>query len=351
MIHKHIKSLPHHPKRVIIISLIVALSIGAFGYFKINKTLMNQVDKNGDLSAVKNLSLNFASSGKVKSVSVKAGDQVKRGEILATLTPDNIDGALAQAEAAYEIAQANYQKVINGATGTTIDLAKAAANTAKVNLDQATSQQNTLVANAYSNLLNSTPEAVPSDGISDYVAPVISGNYNLNKEGTLKVSFYYSNDGVSYNMSGLTNGTGSCNNIISQPLGDSGLYIKCSTTTINTNDWNIEIPNKKAANYLANKNAYELALQNRDAVVASAQAVLDQANASLESVVTSARPEDIAIAKAQVENAQGALRLNTAYNNTIISAPGDGTITAVYITNGQSVDSNDPAIGFLGLSN
>ena len=36
---QHIKSLPHHPKRVIVISLFLAICIGAFGYFKINQKI------------------------------------------------------------------------------------------------------------------------------------------------------------------------------------------------------------------------------------------------------------------------------------------------------------------------
>src|ERR1035437_6317137 len=142
MIHKHIKSLPHHPKRVIIISLILALAVGTYGYLKINKKISSTVaqdngsiNTNLNIPSSRDLTLGFLSGGRIKSVSVKTGDIVKKGTVLATLEAENAEGALAQAKAVYQTAQANYQKIINGATGAAIDVAKTAVNTAKINLD------------------------------------------------------------------------------------------------------------------------------------------------------------------------------------------------------------------------
>jgi multidrug efflux pump subunit AcrA (membrane-fusion protein) len=336
---QHIISLPHHPKRVLIISLIIALAIGTFGYLQINKKVAIPVIKdnssvdvsNNNPSSPQNLTLGFLVGGRIKSVSVKTGDIVKKGTVLAELDAGNVKGALIQAQAAYE-------KIINGATGTTIDIAKAAVNTATVNLNEITKQQNVLVDNAYRNLLNSTLEAVPSDNTQNYQAPTISGNYTLGKEGVINLHFYYSSGGISFTASGLSNGSGIMNGITSQPIGNSGLYIKSTSTQIGTEDWVIEIPNKKASNYLANYNAYQLALQNKNQAIDVAQATLDQANASLAGLVATARPEDVATAKGALEIAQA------AYNNTIITAPSDGTVTSVTIAEGQIATPNAAAI-------
>src|ERR1035437_1162737 len=157
---QYIKSLPHHPKRVIIISLVIALAIGIFGYEKINEQILptlvtdnSTISTNSDSSPSQDLTLAFLAGGKIESVSVKAGAKVSKGTVLATLNSGNTKGALEQAQAAYE-------KIINGATGSTIDVAKAAVNTAQVNLDETTKQQNTLVGNAENTLLNSTPMAL-----------------------------------------------------------------------------------------------------------------------------------------------------------------------------------------------
>ena len=57
---QHIISLPHHPKRVIIISLIIAAAIGTFGYIEINQkplNLYNQIDSETIISKDSNISL------------------------------------------------------------------------------------------------------------------------------------------------------------------------------------------------------------------------------------------------------------------------------------------------------
>ena len=351
---KHIISLPHHPKRVIIISLIIASIIGFLGYGQINKKISttvleeNSTSTGEGISPSRNLTLGFLSSGRIKSVFVKAGDVVKKDQILAELDSGNTIGALTQAKAAYAIAEANYQKVINGATGSTIDVTKAAVNTAQVNFDEVSRQQEILVNNAYQNLLNSSLVAVPSDSTENYTAPIISGSYLLGKEGTINLHFYYSSGGVSFDVSGLTSGTGVSNTITSQPIGDSGLFIQVVSSQIETADWVIEIPNKKAANYLTNLNAYQSALQTKNQTIANAKSALDQANASLVALVTTARPEDVAVAQAQVDSALGAVQIaEAAYGNTIIIAPSDGTVTSVTITPGQIAVPNSPAIEFI----
>jgi len=338
---KYIISLLNKPMRVIIVSLIIAISIGFLGYFKINKKVItsnihndSRIIMNSESNHSRNLTLGFLASGRIKSVFVKTGDVVKKGQVLAELDAGNVKGALIQAQAAYE-------KIINGATSSTIDIAKASVNTATVNLEETTKQQNILVENAHRNFLSSNLEATPKDSDKNYIAPIISGNYILGKEGIINLHLYYSMGGISFTATGLTSGSGIMNGITSQPIGDSGLYIKSNSLKmeiIETEDWVIEIPNKKAQNYLTNYNAYQLALQTKNQAIAIAQATLDQAKASLTSLVVAARPEDVA-------QANGALEIARAnYNNTIITAPADGKITSVIITPGQIYTQNTSAI-------
>jgi multidrug efflux pump subunit AcrA (membrane-fusion protein) len=355
---QHIISLPHHPKRVIIISLIIAGAIGVFGYLKINQKVITPDGKNqsnlnvnekDNSSVSRNLTLGFLTGGRIKSALVKAGDRILKGQILATLDAENTLGVLAQAKASYKTSEANYKKIINGATSAAIDVAKAVAHTAEVNLDGTTKQQELFVKNAYQNLLNSTPEALPSGGNSDYLAPAISGNYDLGKEGDIVISIYYTGNGASFNVSGITTGSGLVTTTTPQPIGDSGLYIKFpSVNSINVTEWIITIPNKKAENYLTNSNAYQTALENQSQAVKNAQAILDQANVSLSALLASARPEDIAVGQAQMDNAAGAVQIaEAALQNTIITAPSDGMVMSVAITPGQIAIPNAPAIEFI----
>jgi multidrug efflux pump subunit AcrA (membrane-fusion protein) len=360
MIHKHIKSLPHHPKRVILISLIIALIIGTYAYIKINKKVAAPIIEDnsdnpggGAASLSANLTLGFLSGGRIKSVSVKAGDTVKKGQVLAMIDAQNALGALAQAKAASETAKANYEKIINGATGPAIDVAKAAVRTAEVNLDEITKQQEILVDNADRTLLNSSLQAESVSNDEAFVSPIITGTYSCQAEGSYNLEIYASSGGYALKYSGLEEGTLFLTDV-PRPLGDCGLFLSFdkTKTPFSGAKFTLKIPNKSAANYNSNNNAYQLALQTKEQTIASAQAILDQANASLTSLVSTARPEDVAAAQAQKDNAQGAVQIaQAAYENTIITAPSDGTITSVIISPGQIATPNAPAIEFISSSN
>lgn len=349
----------NQPKLVAAVSLILALSIGIFGYLSIHRapayefatvasgTIEGTSNGTGP-SHTQNLTLGFVSGGRIKSVSVKVGDTVKQGQVLATLEAGNASGALTQAKAAYQSAEANYQKVVNGATSPAINVAKAAVNTAQVNLDQATKQQAILVENAYKNYLNSTIQA-KTQNQTTLTPPTISGSYTKGVEGTLKFDVQAGGDQGYLILSGIAAGTTELSTTTAKPLGDTGLYIRFpgAQAYVGTT-WTITVPNTEAANYLTNKNAYDTAVQTKSQTLASLQAVVDQANATLSQTISAARPEDVASAKAQVDSAYGALQIAQAsYDNTVIKAPNDGTVTAVSIATGEIAAPNAPAIEFL----
>ena len=344
----------HKPKQVITVSLVLALAIGIFGYVRIHQAPTYQFVTAGpgtiqgsDATTVRNLSLGFLTGGRIKTVAVKVGDSVTAGEVLSTIDAGNALGAVAQAKAAYETAQANQQKVINGATGATIDVAKAAVNTAQVNLDQATKQQTLLVANAKRTYLNSTITA-KSTSPTTLTPPTITGTYTGDAEGSilLTVDQGGSTSGGYFSLSGLVTATGDISTTNAQPLSTTGLSIQFPTLSPYVGSiWEIDVPNTNAPNYLANNNAYQTALATHDQVVDGAQATLDAAKTALTATVTAARPEDIASAQAQVDSAYGALEIAQAsYNNTIITAPTDGTVTAISIAPGQIATPNTSAL-------
>jgi len=334
------------PKTIIPISITIAVIIGVLIFMFVGRPPQVNIDyKNSDLGSEslsqsfadgEELSLAFVKSGRISNVPVKIGDVVHKGQVLAELTSTDASGAVSQASGALEVAKANYEKILNGATGTDIDVLKASVTRAENNLEKTVSTQQTLVQNAYYNLLNSTPEAIPKDGTGDYVAPIISGNYNLGKEGTIKLTSYYSAGGSSFSATGLTEGTGAANSITSQPIGDSGLFIKFpSTTNININDWIIEIPNKKAANYLQNYNAYQLALETRDKAISDAQANIGTAD------ISSISDAEITQAQANIDS------IIAKIQNAKIVAPISGVITQFDAKVGQLASQSVPLISII----
>lgn len=343
------------PKQVSIVGIILALVLGAYGYTRIHRSPVYEyvtatsgtISEPTQSASLQDLTLGFVSGGRIASVSVKAGDTVKKGQILASLDAGNTSGAIAQAKAAYALAEANYQKILNGATSPTIDIAKAALHTALVNQTEVIKQQTTLVENARRTLLNSAL-SVQTDSDSAVLAPTISGAYTQTAEGTISLTVYPTSNGGYITFSGLVSGTTTISTTTPAAVGNTGLFILFQgplSQYAQGANWHIDIPNKKASNYVSNYNAYQQALQTKDQALANADAAVTQAQANLTATVSAARPEDIAAAKAQMDNAAGALQIaQAAYANTIIVAPNDGTITAVTIAPGQITTANGSAI-------
>ena len=345
------------PLLVIAISLVIAGGVGTYVHYRVNRAPALQYVKatagtiavGGDTGTNEaHLTLGFLSGGKIQTVAAKVGATVHAGDTLATLDPGNTAGALTEAKAALAAATASYQKLLNGATGPTIDATKTAVNTATVNLKQVTAAQDLLVQHAYSALLNVSPTAYSNDpsNIED-TPPTISGSYTLDRAGTIYVHTYSSGSlsGLSFDTTGLATTTKSAMATTPQPIGNTGLFIQFGNNAKPNRTWLITLPNTQADGYVAALNAYQSAKQTHDQAIAAAQAALDQANANLSVVVAKARPEDVAAAEAQVEQAKGAVQVaQAAYNNTLITAPTDGTISAVRITPGQLAVPNTPAI-------
>jgi HlyD family secretion protein len=309
---------------------VVNISIDTAKYVDLKQTVLatGQVTSNTDLN------LSFNSTGIVKSLKVKVGDVVKKGDVLATIDQSTALASLTQARGALLSAQAKYKKLIEGG-----DVALA-----QVVLDQTKKTQDTIVKNAYKKLLNSTPEAFPDNGTDNYEAPIISGTYNGDKEGVINVNIYRTSGGIGFNLSGLVSGSGLGNNITPQPLGNSGLYIRFPSTNDFVN-WVIQIPNKKAPDYLSNYNAYQSA-------VSQAESSIEQATKDLELKKTRSQGSDTDLARAEIISAEGQVQSAQAkFEDTILRAPADGTITSVDLKLGELSEAQKPIITLQDVSN
>jgi HlyD family secretion protein len=293
----------------------------------------------GQVVSNTDLNLSFNTSGVVKSINVKVGDKVKAGQVLANINQDTERATLTTAEGALAAARARLKRTIEGASNEEVALSE-------ITLEQTKLTQKVLVDNAYQNLLNSTPEAVPEDGSSDYTAPIISGTYSLGKEGVINLSMYYSSGGRSFTLSGLVDGTGSVDTVTPQPIGNSGLYIRFpSESQSDISDWVIEIPNKKASDYLINYNAYQSA-------ISQAKFAIDQRTAELALKKAEARGSDIDLANADILSATGQVEQALArYNNTRIIAPVSGTITSIDIKIGELASALEEAMILQDVTN
>ncbi|MEK7585762.1 MAG: efflux RND transporter periplasmic adaptor subunit [Patescibacteria group bacterium] len=331
--------------------LVLILAVSSYFIFRTNDNSKNVVSDTakytdlkqtilatGQATSKTDLNLSFNSSGTVRSLRVSVGDKVSTGQILANIDQGAQLASLTQARGALAAAQARLKKTLEGASSEDISLAQ-------VNLDQTRLTQATLVKNAYHNLLNSTPEALPEGGVSDYIAPTISGSYNGDVEGDIKITIYYTGSGSSFLVSGLTSGVGVVTTTTSQPIGNSGLYIKFPSISNSVTNWVIKIPNKKAPDYLINYNAYQAALSQADLAIKAREAELAIKKAQ-------ARPADVDLARADITTAEGQVQAaQSKYEDTIIRAPADGTVTSIDVKIGELASALKEVIILQDISN
>jgi HlyD family secretion protein len=310
---------------------------------------MQSVRATGQVISNTDLDLSFGKSGTVKSVKTSVGDKVILGQILANLDQGEAIARLTQARGALLSAEARYAKVIDGSSNEEVALAETSLRNAKTDLENIKNSQALLVSNAHRNLLSSTPEAFSTS--SSQTAPSITGSYGLENEGEIKISLYQTGDGYRFSATGLVNGSGYYSTSSPQPIGNSGLFIRFSSTSSSSGDWTIPIPNKQASDYLANNNAYQSALKTQASAVATAESLVSQ-EAELALKKASARPADVDFANADIISARGTLQsAQSAYEDTVIRAPAPGTVTKVDLKYGEQASVGKAAITIEDVEN
>jgi multidrug efflux pump subunit AcrA (membrane-fusion protein) len=321
------KSIFNTPKVLIPVVAVIALIGGVFAFRSVGKApvvtlpTVQQVDTLGTVitnSSDNTVDLAFPKAGRVATVSVKTGDHVSAGQTLATLDAGDALGAVTQAKGALELAEAQYAST-------------------DVQYGNAKKQQDVLVQNALRTLRSSGLVATPTVQDDSHV-PVVSGTYTCDAEGSYEIDPYSSgaNSGFSFTYSGLEKGSGVVTFNTPQPLGSCGLFVQFSQGFSGATKWTIDIPNTKSANYVTNKNNYDLAVTTREQVLSQFAANLGQNGSSA-----------AATAKAAIDSARGVYQAALgAYKNNVIVAPIAGTVSFVDadLKPGQSVTQNKTVI-------
>jgi len=253
-------------------------------------TLFTSVDSNGSIIPQSTVNLSFGSSGTVEQVKVEMGDQVKQGDVLATLDATSLQLAVTHAEQAYIRQQLAYSETVE-ADPTDVAVAEATYNSAVASYNAARQE--------YSNL--SLKESVQCSSLSSVKTNLDRAQAEYDR---------LANDHQAKN------------------------YL--------SSDWG---PYQNVVNGLANaQSAYHLALANcnvtktslNDSSLRSAQSQVQNAKANLDALV-SPRAEEQILAKTALEKTR--LALEQAKRNLTdaqIVAPFDGVITAVDITVGDT---------------
>jgi len=96
--------------------------------------LIQTVSETGMVRASQKIDLSFGRTGKISKIIFDIGDSVKKGDVLARLDTSVLELQKKEAEAKLDIAHANLDKLLNGATNSELQIAKNEVGQAQANL-------------------------------------------------------------------------------------------------------------------------------------------------------------------------------------------------------------------------
>ena len=334
----------------------------------VEQDLVQTVSVTGTVEAAEKVDLNFKASGRLSTLSVKVGDEVKAGQRLATLQSGDAQAAVLSAQAQLEQAQAAVDKLNAGASVEDVSVSEAAVAAAEVtlanaekSLDNTKATQDQAVANAWLQLVGLTPEATPKATNVSTVTITIGGTYTGKETGSYTIRLDNPVN-LTYSIFGLESRYGNeGSRLTTTALGSYGLTIQFSSTgTFMAGDeWIAEIPNTSSSSYTTYKAAYDAALTTRnqqvdaaEATVLAAEQALIEAEAKLALKQAPARSFDLASATAAVTAAKAALlKAQSDLADRSIVAPADGTITKINNQAGETTSLATPVLVLLSKGN
>jgi len=401
--------------KTIIIIIIIITAIGAiFWHFQTSKkspeyttfkvikgTLTQSIDATGKVESAESINLNFKTTGRIASILVKVGDKVTAGQTLATLESKALQSRIDDARAKLAQAQADYQKLLAGASAEEIKIAENTVSQKKQDLTAAKNNLTRLKSLRDTELLNLKEAAITTlkneiiiaQGAMDEIDNTLNDQdakdtLSIKNSGALveaKNNQIIANDAVNQSkekinlinsrsldsevLAALDNlketlslvATTLSNTldvlaatITSSQLSEAELdalksNIKTQQTKINTAQTNIQTAKSNWTNKIS---YYKDQVAAAEDAIKQAEKALQIAESELALKKTPPRQFEIDAAQAKINQAQASL--NLAYANladTIITAPIKGVITKKNYEKGEQTTLNTPVLEMIGESN
>ncbi len=297
--------------------------------------LSSSATASGQIQAHRDAQLSLGVSGTVEDVLVREGDVVAEGDILIRLDPAALERAVAQAEQNLIIQEASLVELLDGASAADLASSQAGVDSAQASLENVQAGANQADIDAAQASLDASRAAYNEILEGADANSVAQAEANLrNAEATLRQAqsnydevSWMSNIGQMPQALELEQAT---NNY------EAALASYNSASEGPSTD---QIQQARANVVQAETNLQKLLDSPTTAELASAESQLAQAEAQLAALLDSASAEKVAIAEAQVEQAR--LNLADARENlekASLTAPFDGTITAVHVAEGETAN-------------
>jgi len=362
--------------------------------------VLQSVDATGSVESSQAIELNFKTVGQINQLKVKAGDQVKTGDILATLKAGAVKSHVQDARSALLEAQANLEKVMAGATMEDIkiseltvqqrqqDLANAQINLSNLEDSRETELKNlrqTLYLTLGNQLVNAeaalkTIDDTLTDTDAENTLSVLDSSLlplaqasqqtSLAAVAQAKLSYQAVNAdssaeellAVSQDIMRALTQVASCLDDVFQVLQKTVISASLSQTALDSLVTNVQVDQttlssaktsvQTAQANLTNKQLYyQNQIDKARNSVKSAQDALNLAQAQLTLKKAGPQSYDIKAARARVARSQASLAKAIAdLEDTIIRAPVDGTITEVNAEIGEQTSLAQPVIKMISNS-
>ena len=302
------------------------------------------------------------SASTITEVDVKQGDTVTTGEQIAVIDNASALTQLTQAKANVESAQANYDKVTAGATSQSVAVSEAQVTSAQLSLQNAEQTLINRFQSAYNDAFSvvftntngffgnaNNTTANPQFSVPGGTVTNSQLQNNINSE---RVSAQYMFLTWQDQIRNSASSTGDVN------VNDLAAALTTTNTNLASlsqflNDMlsvltNYTVPASAGTSYITTVDSARATISSDiSSVLAAEQSVrtasssLAQSQASYNQTTAPVLPEDIATAKAQLDNDTAALQAaQNTYNQSFIKAPFGGVVAAVNVSVGDVVNTN-----------
>ena len=263
---------------------------------------LEAVSYDGKINSSESMMIIPSASGKVTSVKVDIGSQVKKGDVLFTIDDTTAQLQLRQAKASLNSAGANYSKIVSAANPQAETQAKQALERAENELRDAQTLYDSTKAQFESSSLIMPAQAAYDNALSNYE----------------RISF------------------------LAESGEESQYNLDTAKNALDTASAQLENAKSQA----------QSSMNSADSRLKNARTALDAAKENYSLTTGSVNPENAKVAKAQVESAQAAFDLaQKNVNDTVIKAPIDGHIASNSIKIGDMVSPQVPAMSIINPKN
>ncbi|MDP2741376.1 MAG: efflux RND transporter periplasmic adaptor subunit, partial [bacterium] len=352
-------------KRWLFIAVIILVVVGYFifnsffkkntnGYIteKIDRGVVSQsISETGSVRATDNIELGFKNSGRIKAINAIVGQDVKAGDVLVRLNTDQLAIQLRESNAALEVANKQYDKLLNGDTPEDIKTVEDSKIAAEDDLNSAYSTAINILNDAYTKIYNAYTtvtlirdsyfSSADQQGIKVIDSKDVIQNkltdtnlyLNTAKNSSKREDIDFA---VSRTISNL-NSVYEALRIVRETCDEGKYYYDVSATSktsLDTQKTNINTALASVTGSQQDISSYKIALQ--------------KAENDLTLKLAKPRQEDVGLYQAQIRQAEANVSLlQSQIEDMYLKSPIDGKITKINNKTGEVISINESIINLL----